>query len=159
MAIRNETCAPGSDLFFMEAALRMARIAASKGEIPIGAVIVKNGRFLSAAHNEKSDDPTAHAEITAVRRACRVLGTWNLSDCTLYVTLEPCPMCAGALVLSRVRRIVYGCGDPRAGACGTLYSIPEDSRLNHRCAIAKGVLAKECSEVLVTYFEARRKRS
>lgn len=143
----------------MEAALRMARVAASKGEIPIGAVIVKNGRFLSAAHNEKSDDPTAHAEITAVRRACRVLGTWNLSGCTLYVTLEPCPMCAGALVLSRVRRIVYGCGDPRAGACGTLYNIPEDSRLNHRCAIAKGVLANECSEVLVTYFEARRKRS
>jgi tRNA(adenine34) deaminase len=145
------------DVAFMSAAVRMARIAAAKGEVPVGAVVVRDGRTVSAAHNEKSDDVTSHAEIVAIRRASWVLGTWNLSGCTLYVTLEPCPMCAGALVLSRIRRVVFGCFDPRAGACGSLYDIPEDGRLNHRCIVTSGVLASECSELLVAYFRERRK--
>ena len=146
---------------YMAQALALAREAAAAGEVPVGCVIVRGGEIVGRGRNrrEEKQSTASHAEMEAIAMANETVGSWRLDDCTLYVTLEPCPMCAGALVLSRVRRIVYGCGDPRAGACGTLYSIPEDSRLNHRCAIAKGVLANECSEVLVTYFEARRKRS
>ena len=140
----------------MEAALRMARISASKGEIPIGAVIVKNGRILSAAHNEKSNDPTAHAEIVAVRRACRVLGTWNLSGCTLYVTLEPCPMCAGAIVLARIPLVVWGMTDPLRGGAVSRFQILQSAELNHRCEVLAGVLEDECAALIKGFFKQRR---
>ena len=152
------------DKEFMSAAINYAREAALRGDVPVGAVIVQKGsgtecgtdRIISAGGNRKSSDPTAHAEMNAIREACRVLDRWNLSDCELYVTLEPCPMCAGAIVQARMRRVVYGCADPRAGAAGTLYNILNDSRLNHRCVITSGVLAEESKALLINFFRERR---
>jgi tRNA(adenine34) deaminase len=142
---------------FMVMAMEEARAAARRGDVPIGALVVRDGNVISAGSNRKEKDPTAHAEILALRGAAGVLGSWNLRGCTLYVTVEPCPMCAGALVLARVSRLVYGCSDPRAGACGTLYDIVSDSRLNHRCAVRKGVFAEECARLLADFFIERRK--
>ena len=133
------------DAEFMKMALREATAAAEDGEVPVGAVVVKDGRVIGRAHNmrEKLHDPTAHAEMIALTQAAEALQAWRLEGVTVYVTLEPCCMCAGALVLARVSRLVYGAADPKAGACGTLYNIVHDERLNHRVDVTAGVMADE----------------
>ncbi len=148
-----------TDIFFMNMALDEARKAAEHGEVPVAALVVRNNEVIGKGSNSKHLDPTAHAEIIAIREAAERLGTWNLRGSTLYVTLEPCPMCAGAIVLSRIKCLVYGAADPRAGACGTLYNIVQDSRLNHRCEVIKGVLAQESANLLWDYFKKRRQNS
>ena len=144
----------------MREALSEARKAADMGEVPIGAVIVRDGEIIARGHNltETGSDPTAHAEILAIRQAAEKLGGWKLPGCTLYVTCEPCSMCAGAIVWSRIERLVIGTMDPKAGACGSLYNIPEDDRLNHRMEVERGVLAEECSEIMRSFFAGLRKR-
>jgi len=137
-------------------ALDEAAAAAARGDVPVGAAVVRDGEILSVCSNRKEADPTAHAEILAMRRAAVSLGTWNLRRCVLYVTVEPCPMCAGAVVLARISRLVFGCFDPRAGACGTLYDIVRDGRLNHRCSVVSGVLKEQCAGIMVDYFRRRR---
>jgi len=146
--------------FFMGLALDQARRAAEIGEVPIGAVVVRDGEVVSAASNRREidADPTAHAEMIAVREAARVLGRWRLEGCTVYVTLEPCPMCAGALHAARVDRCVYGAVDPKAGALGTLYDIASDERLNHRYEVVAGVLADESATLLKAFFARLRSR-
>jgi tRNA(adenine34) deaminase len=145
---------------WMLQALELARAAAAGGEVPIGCVVVHEptGRVVGRGANRRvtDHDPTAHAEILALREAGRTIGHWRLLDCTLYVTLEPCPMCAGAIVNARVPRLVYGCDDPKAGAVRTLYRLCEDERLNHRVEVSSGVLANECAEVLREFFRAQR---
>lgn len=143
---------------FMEEALRLAQRAAEAGEVPVGAVIVHEGRIVARAHNqvETLHDATAHAEMIAITQAASVLENWRLTGADLYVTLEPCPMCAGALVLSRAGRIVYGADDPIAGACGSVFDIVSEKRLNHRIPVVKGVLAGRCSELLRGFFRSRR---
>jgi tRNA(adenine34) deaminase len=147
-----------SDEALMEQAVLEARKALDHEDVPIGAVVVADGEIVSAAHNERElrRDPTAHAEILALRAASEVLGSWRLEGATLYVTLEPCPMCAGALVLARAERLVYGPQDPRAGAAYSLYNICQDPRLNHRVEITAGVLADECAALLQSFFSDRR---
>lgn len=140
-------------------ALAEADAAAAKGEVPVGCVVVSDADVLiGAGHNlrETAQDPTAHAEILALRDAAAQTKSWRLEGATVYVTLEPCPMCAGALVSARVRRVVYGCTDPKAGACDTLFEIGRDPRLNHRFEIASGVLAGECAGRLTRFFEKLR---
>ncbi len=139
-------------------ALELARQARSLGEVPVGALVVRGRRLVSQAFNlrETNHDPTAHAERLALELAGRALGSWRLEGCTVYVTLEPCVMCAGAMVLGRVERLVYGALDPKAGACESLYQIAGDPRLNHRIAVTSGVLAKECGEILTEFFQERR---
>jgi tRNA(adenine34) deaminase len=148
---------------WMEAALALAREAGAAGEIPVGAVVVHHPaggepRVIGAGFNrrEAEDDPSAHAEIVAMRAAGKVLGSWRLVDCTLYVTLEPCPMCAGAMVQGRVERVVYGCTDPKAGAVETLYKLCSDVRLNHRVEVIGGMRAEEAAGLLRAFFAARR---
>lgn len=141
---------------FMRAALDEARNALRKGDVPVGAVVVRDGAILGRGANRKTCDPTAHAEVQAIRSAAEALGHWNLGECDLYVTLEPCPMCAGACVNARVRTIVFGAWDPRAGAAGSLFDIPRDTRLNHRCRVRHGLLAEECAALLREYFSERR---
>lgn len=143
---------------FMAAALEQARLAAKAGEAPIGAVIVRCGEVLSAAHNRRilDADPTAHAELLAIRQAARALGDWRLEGCTLYVTLEPCCMCAGAIVLARLPLLVYGAADPKAGAVRSLYQLCSDPRLNHRAEIIAGVREQECGAILTDFFRAQR---
>ena len=143
----------------MEEALRLAGRAAEAGEVPVGAVIVKGGRILGRAHNqvEALRDATAHAEMIAITQAAEALGNWRLEGAEIYVTLEPCPMCAGALVLSRVARIVYGAADPLAGSCGSVFNIVDEKRLNHRIPVVKGVLGERCSALLKGFFRSRRK--
>jgi tRNA(adenine34) deaminase len=147
-----------SDEEFMRVALAEATAAAAHADVPIGAVVVHDGRAIAAAGNERElqRDPTAHAELLALRSAAAELGTWRLEGSTLYVTLEPCAMCAGALVLARIERLVYGCPDPKGGAAYSLYNIPQDRRLNHFVEISNGVLAEECTAVLRAFFEGRR---
>ncbi len=147
-----------SDVDFMEVALGQSRKAFSCGEVPVGAVLVRRGQVVAKGRNrcEEMKDPTAHAEILALREAGRILGGWRLPECTLYVTLEPCPMCAGALVQARVDRLVYGAADPKGGACGTLYNIVQDERLNHRLAVTGGVLEDACAALLREFFRNRR---
>ncbi|HEY5025958.1 MAG TPA: tRNA adenosine(34) deaminase TadA [Acidimicrobiales bacterium] len=142
----------------MRLALAEATRAASHGDVPVGAVAVVDGRVVSARHNEREigGDPTAHAEILALRDAAAALGTWRLGDVTLVVTLEPCVMCAGALVAARVGRLVFGATDPKAGACGSLYQLCADPRLNHELPVTADVLAAECGVVLAEFFAARR---
>jgi len=149
---------PEADRKWMAAALDEARAAPDHGDVPAGCVVVREGRIVARAHNrrEADADPTAHAELLAVRAAAQALGTWRLTGCTVYATLEPCPMCAGALVLARVDRLVYGCADPKAGACGSLYDLVRDDRLNHRVAVTAGILADDCGTLLRTFFQARR---
>ncbi len=148
------------DELYMRLALDQARLAAAEGEVPIGAVLVCNGAVVAHGRNarESAADPTAHAEMIAIRDAAERLGRWRLSGCTLYVTLEPCPMCAGALVNSRIDRLVYGAADPKAGAVGTLFDLSADTRLNHRFDVAAGVLADECGQVLKEFFRNLRDR-
>ena len=138
----------------MEKALGLAREASAIGEIPVGAVVVREGRVIAQAYNlrETLCDPVAHAECLALTLAGRSLGRWRLDDCTLFVTLEPCPMCAGAIVLSRIRRLVYGAADPKAGACRSLYRLLDDPRLNHRVIQTPGVLANECAALLLDFL-------
>ncbi len=145
---------------FMALALAEAHAAAAKGEVPVGAVVVRGGEVLARAHNlrETSDDPTAHAEVLAVREAAARLGSWRLDGCTLYVTLEPCFMCAGALVNARLPRLVFGAPDPKAGAVGSLADVVRDARLNHRIEVRSGVLGVPCGAVLKAFFAERRGR-
>jgi tRNA(adenine34) deaminase len=142
----------------MALALGEARDAAADGEVPVGAVVLVDGVVVASRHNERerSGDPTAHAEMLALRDAAATLGGWRLSEATLVVTLEPCPMCAGALVAARVGRLVFGAADPRAGACGSLYNLCADPRLNHELAVTPGVLAPECGALLSEFFAAKR---
>jgi tRNA(adenine34) deaminase len=148
------------DLFFMQLALQEAKRAAEIDEVPIGAVVVKDDEVISKAHNlrETLQDATAHAELLAIKEACEVLGTWRLIGCTLYVTLEPCPMCAGAIILSRVDKLVFGAKDPKGGACGSVVNLTADDRFNHRPEVVEGVMAKECGEILKAFFQGKRKR-
>ncbi len=143
---------------YMRMAVDAAGVAEENGDVPIGAVIVYEGRVIAKAYNQREQlkDPTAHAEIIALTQAAAALGMWRLHGCTIYVTLEPCPMCAGALVQARVDRLVYGCTDPKAGACGSLYDICRDDRLNHRLAVTAGVLAEDCAALLQDFFRQRR---
>ncbi len=147
-----------SDAHFMELALAQARLAEQAGDVPIGAVVVRQGQVIAAAYNRRiiDHDPTAHAEILAIRAAALALGDWRLEGCTLYVTLEPCCMCAGAIVLARVSRLVYGAADPKAGAVDTLYQLCTDDRLNHQVQIASGTLGIECGRVLSDFFRKQR---
>jgi tRNA(adenine34) deaminase len=144
----------------MEMALEEADLAAAEDEVPVGAVIVSFQKgVIARAHNQRERllDPTAHAEMIAITQAAQALQSWRLEDCALYVTLEPCPMCAGAIVQARLPLVVYGCTDPKAGACDTLYRICSDPRLNHRAQVIGGVLADRCAAVLSTFFQARRR--
>ena len=153
----DEFTAP-ADKRFMRLALDEAKLALNHDDVPIGAVVIKEGEVLSSAHNERElrGDPTAHAEILALRRATERAGDWRLDGATVYVTLEPCPMCAGALVLARVDRLVYGPQDARAGAALSLYNIVQDPRLNHQLAVVPGVLEGEGAALLTNFFEGRR---
>ena len=150
-----------SDDSFMRLALEEAARSLDHDDVPIGAVIVKDGEVVSSAHNERElrNDPTAHAEVLALRAASEKLGTWRLTNTTMYVTLEPCPMCAGALVLARIERLVYGPQDPKAGAALSLYNIPQDPRLNHTLEITPNVLAAEGSLLLSKFFATKRAHS
>ena len=143
---------------FLEAALAEARAAEDDGEVPIGAVVVFRGRIIGRGRNrvEATQDPTAHAEIIAIGAASQALKSWRLDDATLYVTLEPCHMCAGAAVQARLTRLIYGARDPKAGACGSLAMVPQDLRLNHRVEVVSGVLAEECGTLLAQFFKKRR---
>jgi len=143
----------------MAEALAEARAAAAEGEVPIGAVLVEGDEIIARGHNlrETRSDPTAHAEVVVLREAARARSTWHLEGTTIYVTVEPCPMCAGALVLARVDRLVYGVPDPKAGAAGTLMDIVRDERLNHRLEVTAGIMAAECAQVLREFFESRRR--
>jgi tRNA(adenine34) deaminase len=149
------------DLRWMQEALEDARQAEAAGEVPVGAVIVKDGRVIGRGGNRRQygKDPTAHAEMVAIRQAAEEIGDWRLEHTTLYVTLEPCPMCAGAIVLARIPRVVYGARDPKAGAVGSLMNLLDDSRLNHRAEVVQGVLAGECGEILSDYFLKLRQRN
>ena len=144
---------------FMRLALQEAEQALAEDEVPIGAVIVHQQRVIASAHNQREQlrDPTAHAEMMAVTQAAASLGSWRLDDCTLYVTLEPCTMCAGAIVLARIPRLVYGAADPKAGAVHSLYQLLSDPRLNHRAEVVAGVSAAECGELLSSFFQAKRR--
>ena len=146
---------------WMRRALEAAREAARAGDVPVGAVVVAGDVALAIERNgrEELSDPTAHAEVLALRTAARVLGRWRLDGATLYVTQEPCPMCAGALVNARIARLVYGCDNPKAGAVRTFYNIADDPRLNHRAEIQGGVLARECGEILSQFFQRLREQA
>ncbi|GIV26217.1 MAG: tRNA-specific adenosine deaminase [Bacteroidia bacterium] len=146
------------DVAFMRKALAEAEAAAEEGEVPVGAIIVWGGEVVAAAHNQREllRDPTAHAEMIAITQAAAALGDWRLENCTLYVTLEPCPMCAGAIVQARIPRVVYGARDPKAGACESLYQITSDPRLNHRAEVVGGVLEENCRKILQEFFRRRR---
>lgn len=146
------------DADYMKLALEQARLAAERGEVPVGAVIERGGEVIAAAGNEREaeKDPTAHAEMIAIRQAAGKLGGWRLPGCTIYVTIEPCPMCAGAIYQARVERLVYGATDVKAGAAGTLYDIPRDERLNHFTAVTGGVMADEAAAILKSFFSRKR---
>lgn len=148
-----------NDIYFMKRALSKARTAAKYGEVPIGAVIVKDGEIISSGRNmrEKKNNALHHAEIIAIDRACKKTGAWRLTDCTLYVTMEPCPMCAGAIVNSRIKRVVFGCYDKKAGALGTVFNL-HDYPLNHKYDVEGGVLEKECALILSDFFAELRKK-
>ena len=149
----------GDDEAAMSLAIGQARLAEAHDDVPVGAVVVLAGTVIAARHNERelTGDPTAHAEVLAVRDAAAVIGRWRLDDCTVYVTLEPCAMCAGAIVLARVPRVVYGATDPKAGAGGSLMNLLADPRLNHRCEVTTGVSADESGALLRAFFAGRRR--
>jgi tRNA(adenine34) deaminase len=150
----------GTDLEMMRRAIALAREATTLGEVPVGSVVVWRGDVIAQAFNlrETLKDPTAHAERLALTLAGRALGSWRLDECTLYVTLEPCPMCAGAIVQGRLGRLVYGADDPKAGACRSLYRLADDPRLNHRTTVVAGLLQEECGALLTEFFRSRRGR-
>jgi tRNA(adenine34) deaminase len=144
--------------FYMREALRLAAVAAAAGEVPVGALVVREGEIIGAAHNQREQlaDPTAHAEMVAITQAAAAISSWRLTGCTLYVTLEPCAMCAGAILLARLDRVVYGAADPKGGAVDSLYNLLADPRLNHQSEVVRGVLAAECGQILTDFFRARR---
>ena len=143
----------------MNLALEDANQAMREDEVPIGAIVVHDNRVIARAYNQREQlrDPTAHAEMIAITQAAEALQSWRLDDCTLYVTLEPCPMCAGAIVLARIPTVVYGAADPKAGAVRSLYRLLDDDRLNHRCLIVSGVLAEPCRQILTQFFQEQRR--
>lgn len=143
---------------YMKMALQEAELAFEEDEVPIGAVIVRGQRVIARAHNQREQlhDPTAHAEMIAITQAAESLRSWRLDDCTLYVTLEPCPMCAGAIVQARIPTVVYGATDPKAGAVQSLYRLLEDPRLNHRCLVVPAVQAEPCGQILSRFFQKQR---
>jgi tRNA(adenine34) deaminase len=146
------------DEHFMRLAMREAERALEHDDVPIGAVLVRDGEVVAAAHNERElrQDPTAHAEIVVLRESARAAGSWRVLDAVLYVTLEPCAMCAGAIVLARVPRVIYGASDPKAGACGSVLDVLGEPRLNHRPDVSGGLLARECGEMISGFFASRR---
>ena len=160
MDMTTPATAEKNDEAYMRMALEEAEAAAAEGEVPIGAVVVCDGRVVARAHNrrETDADPSAHAEFSAMVAASRELGRWRLTGCTVYVTLEPCLMCAGLMVNARVDRCVYGAADPKGGAVGTLFDVSHDERLNHEFEVTPGVLADEAAELLRSFFRARRRR-
>ncbi|MDR1997930.1 MAG: tRNA adenosine(34) deaminase TadA [Candidatus Margulisbacteria bacterium] len=147
------------DQYFMQKALSQARRAFVLGEVPVGAVIVRNGKIIARAHNEREtkQNPVRHAELTVIDKAAQKLHSWRLLDCALYVTLEPCAMCAGAIVLARIPRVVYAAADPKAGACGSVFNILAEPKLNHRPEVVRGLLADEAGQLLKDFFRAARK--
>jgi tRNA(adenine34) deaminase len=144
---------------YMRLALAEAQAALEENEVPIGAVIVREGRVIGAGHNQRETlkDPTAHAEMIAITQAAASIGDWRLENCTLYVTLEPCPMCCGAILQARIPIVVYGAADPKAGAVDSLFRLLSDNRLNHRCQIVPGVVADECGSMLTEFFQTQRR--
>lgn len=148
------------DEFYMGKALAQAKIAAAVGEIPIGAVIIYEKKVVAHAYNLRESLPcaTAHAELLAIEKACRALNRWRLTGCTLYVTVEPCPMCAGAIVNSRLDRVVYGCDDPKGGAVRSLFHIVDNEQLNHRVAVTAGIRQDECAAIMKDFFRSRRQQ-
>ncbi|WP_270182935.1 tRNA adenosine(34) deaminase TadA [Alkalihalobacillus sp. CinArs1] len=148
------------DGYFMQKAIEEAKKAEAIGEVPIGAVIVKDNEVIASAYNlrESEQRSVAHAELLAIDEACRVTGSWRLTGCTLYVTLEPCAMCSGAIVLSRVERVVYGASDPKGGCAGTLMNLLDDSRFNHQAEVTCGVMEEECGSMLSTFFRTLREQ-
>ncbi len=153
-----DAASSGTDESYLRLALELGARAGEAGEVPVGAVIVRGGEVIGRGANvrEATGDPTGHAEVVAIREAAKVTGSWRLLDATLYVTLEPCPMCAGALVAARMGRLVFGAADPKAGACGSLYNLCADPRLNHELPVVRGVLAQEAALLLSSWFAARR---
>jgi len=148
------------DQFFMRAALDEAAAALDHEDVPVGAVVIQEARIIGRGRNQREllQDPTAHAEIIAITAAASHLSSWRLEDCTVYVTLEPCAMCAGAIVLSRMKRLVFGARDPKAGACGSLMNLCQDARLNHRVEIQEGVISEDCAFLLREFFSLQRSR-
>ena len=147
--------------FFMREALKEAQKAYDQAEVPIGAVVVLNGEIIGRGHNlrEKEQDATLHAEIKAIRQANQHLGSWRLEDCELFVTLEPCPMCSGAMILARMKKVIFGAFDPKAGTAGTFMNLLADSRFNHQVEVEQGVLEEECQEILRSFFKGLRERN
>ncbi|MGG5254507.1 tRNA adenosine(34) deaminase TadA [Neobacillus sp. SM06] len=145
---------------FMREAIKEAKNAENLNEVPIGAVIVLDGKIISRGFNlrESEQNAVAHAELLAIERACEKMGTWRLEEAVLYVTLEPCPMCSGAILLSRIKKVVYGAPDPKAGCAGTLMNLLQDERFNHQCEVTSGVLQKECSDMLSLFFRRIREK-
>ena len=158
MSLKPAQEAASDDERYMRMAIDQAFVAEENGDVPIGCVIVFEGRIIGKAYNQREQlhDPTAHAEIIALTQAAESVGNWRLHGCTIYVTLEPCPMCAGALVLARLDRLVFGADDPKTGACGSLYNIVQDSRLNHRLQVTPHVLQPDCQQQLQAFFKQRR---
>ena len=148
------------DRVFMSAAMQEAAVAESMAEVPIGAVVVKAGQIIGRGHNlrETDQDPTAHAEMIAIRQAAEQLGSWRLIDCSLYVTLEPCVMCMGAIILARIPQLIYACRDPKVGAVGSIYNFSTDERFNHQVQVREGVLRQECSAQLSSFFRKLREQ-
>ena len=147
-----------TDIKFMLEALKEAEKSANFDEVPVGAVIVKDGKIIARGHNlrERKNDPTAHAEIEAVRKACKKLKSWRLEGCTIYVTIEPCSMCAGTLLWTRIQRIVYGASDPKGGALGSSYNLFEVKNINHKVEITRGILENRCAELMTSFFRSKR---
>lgn len=145
---------------YMKEALRLAKIAYKKDEVPVGAVIVKDNKIIAKAYNrrQKSQDATLHAEVIAIKKACKKLHTFRLNDCTLFVTLEPCVMCSGTIINARIGTVVFGAYDPKYGCCGSIYNLPEDNRFNHRAKVIGGVMKDECRELLTQFFESKRRK-
>ena len=158
----SEQCNPAAtDISFMQMAIALAKKAAEQGEVPVGAVMVKDGQIIGTGSNAPIDrqDPTAHAEIIAMREAAQRIGNYRLIDCTLYVTLEPCAMCTGAMQHARISRIVYGASDAKTGACGSVVNLMAETKLNHHTVVEGGLLAYDCGQLLSTFFKARRKKN
>jgi tRNA(adenine34) deaminase len=145
----------------MREAYKLAQSAAEGGDVPVGAVVVRDGKIIGRGQNmrQRIGDPSAHAEILALREASKAVGSWNLSGCSLYVTMEPCPMCAGAVIVSRIDNVYFGAYDKELGCCGTLYNLPEDCRMNHRANVYGGIMEKECSKILTDFFKSKRQNS
>ncbi|MDR2172228.1 MAG: tRNA adenosine(34) deaminase TadA [Planctomycetaceae bacterium] len=144
--------------YFMRYAIAEAQAAAEEGEVPVGAIIVHNNQIIAAAHNQREQlkDPTAHAEMIAITQATESFNSWRLENCTIYVTLEPCPMCAGAILQARINTVVYGTNDPKSGAVNSLFNLLNDQRLNHRCNVVAGILAEQCGTILTEFFKTKR---